>query len=168
MVREQMALIEGMPGEEWWQDVTVPMLEMARRRLRSLIKLIEKAERKPVYTDFEDEMGPETEVELQGFQTGGPRAGSLPRRASSFKTHENHITIHKLRRNQPLTASDLAELERMMLEAGVGTAGDIARAKEQSHGLGLFIRSLVGLDREAAKEAFGGVPAWRDGHREPD
>jgi type I restriction enzyme, R subunit len=53
MVREQMALIEAVAGEEWWQDVTVPMLETARKRLRSLIKLIEKVHRRPVYTDFE-------------------------------------------------------------------------------------------------------------------
>jgi len=59
-----------------------------------------------------------------------------------------------LRLNQPLTASDLAELERMMLAAGVGTSDDIARAKEKSSGLGVFIRSLIGLDREAAKQAF--------------
>ena len=31
---------------------------------------------------------------------------------------------------------------------------DIARAREESHGLGLFVRSLVGLDREAATAAF--------------
>jgi type I restriction enzyme, R subunit len=56
--------------------------------------------------------------------------------------------------NQPLTASDLSELERMMVDAGVGTADDIAREKAKSQGLGVFIRSLVGLDREAAKQAF--------------
>ncbi len=33
-------------------------------------------------------------------------------------------------------------------------AGELQQAKEQSHGLGLFVRSLVGLDREAAKQAF--------------
>ena len=71
-----------------------------------------------------------------------------------LKAHEDHITIHKLRLNQPLTQSDLAELERMLLDAGVGTSDDIARAKEESQGLGLFVRSLVGLDREAAKQAF--------------
>jgi type I restriction enzyme, R subunit len=48
-----------------------------------------------------------------------------------------------------------AGLERMMLEAGVGTREDFARAKEQSDGFGVFIRSLVGLDRQAAKEALG-------------
>jgi type I restriction enzyme R subunit len=30
----------------------------------------------------------------------------------------------------------------------------IQQAAEQSHGLGIFIRSLVGLDRETAKQAF--------------
>lgn len=47
------------------------------------------------------------------------------------------------------------ELERMLIEAGVGTTEDLSRAKRESEGLGLFIRSLVGLDREAAKHAFG-------------
>ena len=31
---------------------------------------------------------------------------------------------------------------------------DIAKAREESHGLGLFVRSLVGLDRAAATQAF--------------
>jgi hypothetical protein len=33
-------------------------------------------------------------------------------------------------------------------------AGDVEKAREQSEGLGLFVRSLVGLEREAAKQAF--------------
>ncbi|EQD42645.1 type III restriction protein res subunit, partial [mine drainage metagenome] len=52
------------------QDVTVPMLEGMRRRLRDLIKLIERQKRKPIYTDFEDEMGGEMPVELPGFSQG--------------------------------------------------------------------------------------------------
>ena len=43
----------------------------------------------------------------------------------------------------------------MLLDAGVGEAGDIERARETSQGLGRFIRSLVGLDRTAVSEAFG-------------
>ena len=33
-VRAHMVLIEAVAGEEWWQDVTLPMLEQARRHLR--------------------------------------------------------------------------------------------------------------------------------------
>lgn len=40
------------------------------------------------------------------------------------------------------------------MEAGIGTSDDIDQARQKSEGLGLFVRSLVGLDREAAKQAF--------------
>jgi type I restriction enzyme R subunit len=154
MVREQMPLIDAVAGEEWWQDVTVPMLETARKRLRLLIKLIEKVHRKPVYTDFEDQMGDETDVPLPEFASVADRAKFVAKARQFLRAHENHITIHKLRLNQPLTNSDLSELERMMLDAGVGTPEDMAREKANSQGFGVFIRSLVGLDREAAKQAF--------------
>ena len=57
--------------------------------------------------------------------------------------------------NEPLTKSDLEGLEKILLESGIGTVEDIQKATEESDGLGLFVRSLVGLDREAAKKALG-------------
>jgi type I restriction enzyme R subunit len=63
--------------------------------------------------------------------------------------------LHKLRQGKPLTATDLAELERMLLDAGIGEAGDIKRASETSRGFGRFVRSLVGLDRAAVSAVFG-------------
>ncbi len=47
MIREQLPLIQTLQSEEWWQDVTAPMLETVRRKLRALIKLIEKNSRSP-------------------------------------------------------------------------------------------------------------------------
>ena len=41
-----------------------------------------------------------------------------------------------------------------MLVAAGGQAVDLTWVSEQAGGLGLFIRSLVGLDRQAAQEAF--------------
>ena len=43
----------------------------------------------------------------------------------------------------------------MLLDAGIGEAGDITRARETSHGFGRFVRSLVGLERTAVSAAFG-------------
>ncbi len=43
-----------------------------------------------------------------------------------------------------------------MIDSGTGTAEDVARAGQKAHGLGLFVRSLVGLDREAATQALNG------------
>ena len=73
-----------------------------------------------------------------------------------LRAHQDHIAIWKLRMNKALTAKDLSELERMLAESGAGAHEDIARAASASAGLGLFVRSLVGMDREAAKQAFAG------------
>ena len=56
----------------------------------------------------------------------------------------------------------LKELERILAESGVGNTEAIERAKTESNGLGLFVRSLVGLDRSAAKAAFA---AFTDGKK---
>ena len=143
MVREQMPLIEEIQTDGYWQDVTTPMLETARKRLRALVKLIEKAKRKSVYTDFEDLLGDETTVNLPGFGTTTDFERFRAKERQFLKAHENHVTIHKLRWNKALTATDLDELERMLIKAGVGTTEDLSRAKQQSQGLGLFIYSTV-------------------------
>ena len=154
-IREQMPLIQEIQTDEYWQAITVPMLETVRRRLRSLIKLIEKKERKPIYTDFEDEIGNETSIDLPGFASPD-RFEKFRAKARHFlNAHKDHITIHKLHTNQPLTPTDLTELERIFIESGIGTADDLVKAKEESTSLGLFVRSLVGMDREAAKNALG-------------
>lgn len=57
-------------------------------------------------------------------------------------------------RDEPLTREDLAELQRILVAAGIGDDQTFAAASEQVGSFGLFIRSLVGLDREAAKSAF--------------
>ena len=70
-----------------------------------------------------------------------------------LKANQSHIAILKLYRNDPLTATDLGELERIFAEAGVGTPEEMERIRGEG-GLGVFVRSLVGLDRAAAKRAF--------------
>jgi type I restriction enzyme R subunit len=156
MVRDQLPLIHDVQSDEWWQDVTTPLLEKVRRRLRALVRLIDKAKRKIVYTDFEDEMGGESVVALPGLSESKDFAKFRAKAQAFLRAHQDHVAIRKLRTNKPLTAVDLAELERMLAESGVGTADDIGRAKAESAGLGVFVRSLVGLDREAAKAAFAG------------
>lgn len=129
------------------------MLETARRRLRRLIKLIESKSRVIVYTDFEDEIGAGSTIDLPAVGTGADKARFLMKVRHFLKQHEDHITLLKLRRNEQLTPQDLAELERIFREEGAADE-DLDRIKGEEGGLGLFIRSLVGLDREAAKQAL--------------
>ncbi len=155
-VHEQAAFLEALAEEHWWDDVTLPMLDEARRRVRRLVRLIEKRKRSKVYTDFPDELGELTELpSLTGSgQVNGERFRAKVR--EFLRRHEDHIAIHKLRRNVALTTSDLAELERILVESGEFDQETLSRAAARADGLGLFVRSLVGLDRGAAVDALSG------------
>lgn len=152
-IAARAALIQEIQTAEWWEGVTVPLLEFVRLRLRDLIQHIEKGRKAVVYSNFADEIGESQEIELP--QVGEADFARFKAKARHFlKAREDHIVLHKLRQGRPLTASDLAELEKMLLDAGIGEAGDIDRARETSEGFGRFVRSLVGLDRAAVTEAF--------------
>ena len=152
-IQAEMVLIQSLSSDEWWEGVTVPMLETVRKRLRLLIKLIPKGQKKIVYTDFEDELGEMTTIDLPKVTSGLNMAKFKEKARQFLQAHASHIALQRLRRNQALTPTDLAELEKMLIEAG-GSQALIDEARQQSHGLGVFIRSLVGLDREAAMQAF--------------
>jgi len=152
-IQAEMVFVQSVAGDEWWEGITVPMLEAVRRKLRSLVKLIPKGQKVIVYTHFADELGDGSTIDLPQV-TAGLNMAKFKEKARAFlKAHESHLSLQRLRRNQPLTPTDLVELENMLVEAG-GSEALINAAKEKSQGLGLFIRSLVGLDHEAAMQAF--------------
>ncbi|WP_433687518.1 DEAD/DEAH box helicase family protein [Micromonospora carbonacea] len=159
-VRERQQLLDEVAGDEWWQDVTLPMLELMRRRLRGLVKLVAKSKRAIVYTDFSDELGEIAVVALNDIRIGTDFERFRAKAAVYLRDHEDHLALQKLRRNKQLSPTDLEELERMLVASGGGPE-DIDRARRSADGLGLFIRSLVGLDREAANEAFSEFLAGR-------
>ncbi|MGH3579577.1 MAG: type I restriction-modification enzyme R subunit C-terminal domain-containing protein, partial [Mycobacterium sp.] len=132
-----------------------PMLELVRLRLRGLLRFLEKSKKVVVYSDFQDELSEVTLVELPGITPGTNWERFRTKATVYLKAHQDHVALQRLRRNKPLTTDDLASLEQMLVDSGTGEPADIAQAKQQSHGLGLFVRSLVGLDRQAAVEAFG-------------
>ena len=161
MVHAQMPLLLDLQTDEWWQDVTVPMLEGVRRRVRSLVQFIDKRSRKPLYSDFADSLGPETEYELPGL-VGADFERFRAKARAFLRSNLDHVAIQKLRLNRPFAVVDLAELERMLVDNEIGGPIEIERARQEADGFGLFVRSLVGLDRGAAKEALG---SFLDGKR---
>ncbi|MGE3799810.1 MAG: DEAD/DEAH box helicase family protein [Candidatus Kapaibacterium sp.] len=154
IVREQMPLLQQIGSDEWWENISLSRLEEIRRGLRELTSLIEKEGREPLYTDFEDELGEEINFTFSAFAEPVDLERFKAKVQEFLLQHQNHIAIYKLRMNEPLTETDLEELERILIESGTGEPEDIAKAKEASHGLGLFVRSLIGLDRGAAKSAL--------------
>ncbi len=154
MVGKQMTYIQDVQREEWWQDVTVPMLEVIRRRLRDLVQFIEKKERKPIYTNFEDEMGEESNIELTEF-VGQDTFERFRDKARAFlRKHLDIDAVRKLHTNEPLSSGDLDDLERVLTDNKIGKAEYINQAKQENESFGIFVRTLVGLDREVAKTLF--------------
>ena len=156
-IAQQLELIQDIQHDEWWVNVTYPMLEQIRKRLRLLVPLIERSKRNVVYTNFADEQGVGVEIELPG--TGGVAEGAefiqFRKKAEHFlKEHLAEAAVAKVRSGEPLSAGDIAELQRILVAAGIGDNGTFEEASRRAGSFGRFIRNLVGLDRAAAKAAF--------------
>jgi type I restriction enzyme R subunit len=152
-IAQHLVLIEEIQTDHWWEGVTVPLLELVRIRLRDLIQHIDKSRKSIVYSNFTDKIGDGVEMQLANI--GNADFVRFKSKARHFlRAHQDNIVLHKLRHGKPLTPSDLNELEKMLLDAGIGQMDDIERAREISNGFGCFVRSLVGLDRAAVGEAF--------------
>ena len=127
--------------------------------MRGLLQFLDKVSKDPIYTSFQDELSDAVQIDMPAFMPVPDMERFRAKAAAYLKAHEDHVALQRLRRNKALTPDDLAALEQMLLESGAGDDHAVAQAKEEAQGLGLFIRSLVGLDRQAAMEAFGGFLA---------
>ena len=119
-VAAQQSLLDEVASDEWWIDVTLPMLEVVRRRLRGLLQFLEKAKKVVVYTSFQDELSETTLVELPGITPGTNWQRFRAKAAAYLKQHQDHIALQRLRRNKALTPDDLQALEQMLLDSGAG------------------------------------------------
>jgi type I restriction enzyme, R subunit len=153
-VREQQVLLEEVAGDEWWPDVTLPMLETVRRRLRGLIHVLPQIRRGVVYTDFEDELGELSLPDLRGVPLGPNKSRFEARVRTYVRSHANEPAIRKLWRNEQVTADILTNLVGIFVEPGFGTSEDVESVTVEHDGFGLFLRSLTGLDYQAATSAF--------------
>ncbi|MET9801840.1 hypothetical protein [Streptomyces sp. NPDC006368] len=146
-VGEQAELLEAVAGEEWWNDVTLPMLEDMRRRMRRLARLTDpKIKRNVVYTDFADTLGDITEAEIQGMPQGTDEQRFKQKARAYLLRHEDQPVVRKLRLNEQITELDLADLEEIFLTEAIASPEDLDEVRS-SGGLGLFVRGLCGLDR---------------------
>lgn len=153
-VQKQLEILDAVAGDEWWQDVTLPMLDVLRQRVRGLVALIEKTRRNPVYTDFQDTLEEIRDVELQPRAPGTDLVRFEKKVQAFLQQHLDHVAIERLRRNKPLTEADLASLESMMIEHGVGDHSVLEEAAERNQGMGLLIRRLVGMERADVTHLF--------------
>ena len=123
--------------------------ECIRKNLRDLIKYIPKGGPKYTTNFIDDIIGKEikpAEIENDDLKNYKMKAEYYVRQ------NQDQIAIKKLRTNLPLTKADVASLEKV-LWSELGTKADY-EAEYGQKPLGEFVRELVGLDMNAAKEAF--------------
>ena len=124
--------------------------EEVRLRIRSLMKYLPHTARPYVTTPFPDEIlsseWNEAELENDDLKNYKEKAEYY------IRQHQDHIVIAKLRKNQPLTEYDIHALEEI-LWSELGSKDEYV-TEYGSKPLGEFVRELVGLDMNAAKEAF--------------
>ncbi|MCB9418644.1 MAG: DEAD/DEAH box helicase family protein [Ardenticatenaceae bacterium] len=154
-VNAQLSLIQEVQTETYWENITLNILEDLRRRFRNLTKSIERQQQHIVYTDFTDELG--LMHDAPGvYLAGGVNIAQYRKKVEQFiREREDFWVINKIRWAIPLEPDDLTALEDFFFQADeTGSRDDFARAYPQQTSLPAFIRSLVGLDRKAAKEKF--------------
>lgn len=83
------------------------------------MKLIEMQKRKPIYTNYEDQIGEETPVELGGFATKDSFKRFKAKAQHFLREHGDELAIHQLRMNEALAQTDLIDLnERSQIRFG--------------------------------------------------
>ncbi len=155
MVASKMDLIKLVQTAQFWQNLLIPNIEHIRKELRSLIRFIEKSSGMVLYSNFDDEIL-NTSFDVKALVISGNLEAYKKRISEFVLKNRNHITIHKLRNNQPISKTELKELDKMLFEQGEnGTHEQFVTAYGEIP-LGEFIRSIVGLDQEAVNSAFSG------------
>ncbi|WP_217515161.1 DEAD/DEAH box helicase family protein [Vibrio metschnikovii] len=154
-VQAQLPLIQDVQTQEFWQDIHLVTLEELRRKLRNLMFALDKDKKEMVCTNFEDEVQGVHDVTNVYKNPSVDLAQYRKKIELYIQDHQDHLTIQKLKRNKAITQADLDVLEGLLLEAsGISDVETYREKILQEKPLGTFIRQLVGLDQNAAREAF--------------
>ena len=156
-VNQKIELLRALQTEEFWQSVSVTGLEKVREEIRELIKFLEREAKPIIYSTFEDEFSGETKAH-DILATSRFDLSLYKKKIEQYlKQNEKHLTIYKLRHNQAVTIAEINELERMLFEQGDhGTKEQFIQAYGEQP-LGRFVRSIMGMEANAAKQAFAGI-----------
>ncbi len=145
----QSELLNKILHTDYLETAGINEFEHIRENLRNLIKYI-PTDRTTYLTNFSDELlsmdWNESELENDDLKNYKLKAEFY------IRQNQNNAVIAKLKSNQPLTAADVRVLEEI-LWSEVGSKQDYEN-EFGSKPLGEFVREIVGLDMNAAKEAF--------------
>lgn len=148
-IQAQSEFIDKVLHTDYVETAGINEFEEIRERLRDLMKYI-PSDIVKYDTNFTDELlstdWKEAELENDELQNYKAKAEFY------IRQHQDNIAIAKLKTNKPLTELDVKTLEKILWHE-VGTKQDYEN-EVGGKPLGEFVREIVGLDMNAAKEAF--------------
>jgi type I restriction enzyme, R subunit len=149
----KMPVIKQAAQYGFWDMASVVEIDKVRGELRDLMYCLDREDQQTFYTNYRDDIDGEM-VEFDIINTSTQMEGYKRRVEKFIRENFGHISIYKLKNNIPISTTDIAALEKIMFEGGdLGTKADFEN--EYGHQpLGVFIRSIVGLDRKAVNDAF--------------
>lgn len=155
-VAQKMDTLKKIQQKMFWESAKIPSIEQVRIELRDLIKFLDFETTPIYYTNFQDEI--EGEVKEHPLIYNVNDLSVYKTKVEQYLRENNqHLTIHKLRSNLPITKDELEQLEKMLFDQGtIGTKEEFTKAFG-SQPLGKFIRNILGMDINAAKLAFGEI-----------
>lgn len=150
-IKAKLEFINTIETEEFWQGSDILNLEKVRVELRDLIKFIVDVNGKnPIYTNLKDQVTSVVDGEVlppaYDFEAYRLKINRY------IEENKDHLAIHKLRNNIPLTAKDYEDLERI-LTSELGTAEDYKREFTDTP-FGLLVRRIAKMEYEAAAAVF--------------
>ncbi|MBL0301710.1 MAG: DEAD/DEAH box helicase family protein [Cytophagaceae bacterium] len=151
---ENLPLLKDIQKDVFWENANTKSIENVRLSLRGLIRFLDKQNQTPVYTHFEDDLNLDGIVVKEPMSTYGNLQSYKDRVESYIRKNRHHFSIDKLNKNIPITEADLKALEDILF---TNEAAQNKQQFEKEYGdqpLGVFIRSIVGLDIKAAQDAF--------------
>lgn len=149
-VQAQKHTIEKVKTDEFWEAADIFELDAVREALRELLKYLQKETQGIYYTHFGDEIISENKND--GFYNTNDLKNYRKKVEFYLKAHKDEMAIFKLRNNKKLTEQDLQSLEDLMWKE-LGSKEDYKKEFGETP-VNKLVRKIVGLDRQAANEAF--------------
>ena len=147
---QKSGLIQRILYTRYVEDAGISEFEEIREELRDLMKYIPQTSKTKYMTNFTDSI---LSQEWKDSELDNDELANYKVKAEFYiRQHQDDFVIAKLRTNKLLTETDVKSLEEILWKE-LGTKADYEREYGEKP-LGEFVRGIIGLDMNAAKEAF--------------
>ena len=150
-VNKSKKLIGQLQDPDFYKTLHIRKMEEIRVEVRELLQYIDSKGIENIYTTISGD-----EIISSAGDIAVPYGNALYKKnvEKFIRENANHIVISKLNTNQPITEVEIEQLQQILFDGGDRGTYDHYKEIYGAQPLGIFIRSIVGLDIQAAQKEF--------------